>query len=272
MAEDVPDAIRRVENVLRDLIEETLREKHGDDWIDHLGVSQEQIESWRARQEEDRKRRGSEAADQRLLYYADLHDLAPVLKRNWELLSPCLGQLREIEVYLHRLEDLRPAEAHGRALLPFEEHLVLGISGDIRQRVTVYRSQQSPESEFFARIESVRDSLGNVIVSSGSHVPFAAPGSVLRVGDEITFSCSGWDPRGQRLEWELTAGHLGGGRKAQDWSIEDKLVWHVSDEDIGRSRIAKITMRSQGPYHAHGHYDDIVSVAYTVLPARGKEA
>lgn len=273
MAEDVPEAIRRVENVLRDLIEDTLRREYGDDWLAHLGVSEEQLTSWRGRQEEDRKRRGSEVADERLLYYADLHHLAPILKKNWQLISPCLGDWKEIEVYLRRLDDLRHPQVHGRALLPFEEQLVLGISGDIRQRVTVYRSRQSPESEFFARIESVKDSLGNVIVSSGSTVHLASTGSVLRVGDEVVFSCSGWDPTGQPLEWELQIRHMGARPTGtrQEWSPRDNLVWRVSEADIGQSVGAYIAMRSRGRYHAHPDFDEVVCAFYTVLPARARE-
>ena len=264
MAEDVAEAIRRVENVVRDLIEETLRGKHGNEWLTHLGVSGEQLTSWREKQEEDRKRRGSEAAEERLLYYADLHDLAPVLKKNWELFSPCLGDWKEIGVYLGRLDDLRHPEFHGRTLLPFEEHLILGISGDIRQRVTVYRSRQSVESEFFARIESVKDSLGNVLVRPGFDPGMVGTGAVLRVGDEVVFSCSGWDPNGQPLEWKLEVG----GRTAQDWSTDDSLVWRVSESDVGQLVRAMIEMRSRGPYHAYGDRDGLLAAMYTVLPAR----
>jgi hypothetical protein len=270
MAEDVAEAIRRVENVLRDLIEETLRGKHGDDWLTHLGVSDEQLTSWRERQEEDRKRRGTEAAEERLLYYADLHDLAPALKKNWQLFSPCLGDWKEIEVYLGRLDDLRHPEVHGRTLLPFEEHLVLGIGGDIRQRVTVYRSRRSPEEEFFAQIESVKDSLGNVLVWPGSKMPIVDTGSVLRVGDEVVFSCSGWDPNGQPLEWKLEIGDRRS-RSGQDWSTGDNLVWRVSESDVGRSVRVHITMRSRGPYHAHGDWDGVLIAMYTVLPARTEQ-
>jgi len=270
MAEDVADAIRRVENVLRDLIEETLRGKYGDVWFTRLGVSEEQLTSWRGRQEEDRRRRGSEAAEERLLYYADLHDLGPVLRKNWELFSACLGDLKEIEVYLGRLDDLRNPQAHSRGLLPFEEQLVLGISGDIRQRITVHRSRQTPEAEFFARIESVKDSLGNVIVSSGSRTLPLGPAAILRVGDEVVFSCSGWDPNGQPLEWELQIRHAGGmpTGTAQRWSTRENLVWRVSEADIGQSVEAFIAMRSRGRYHAHPGWDGLVTAAYTVLPAR----
>jgi hypothetical protein len=266
MAEDVAEAIRRVENVLRDLIEETLRGKYGDGWLAHLGVSEEQLTGWRGRQEEDRKRRGSEAAEERLLYYADLHDLGPALRKNWELFSPCLGDLKEIEVYLGRLDDLRNPQAHSRGLLPFEEHLILGIGGDIRQRVTVYRSKQSPESEFFARIESIRDSLGNVLVSSGSSRGTFGPGAVLRVGDEVIFSCSGWDPNGQPLEWSLDVGVAAHQRRVQGWSVNDSLIWPVSQEDIGRSAV-HIRMRSRGQYHTYGDSDGFEVALYTVLPA-----
>ena len=269
MAEDVPEAIRRVENVLRDLIEETLREKHGADWLAQLGVSEEQIESWRRRQEEDRRRRGSEVADERLLYYADLHDLAPILKKNWPLFSPCLGDWKEIEVYLGRLDDLRHPQAHGRALLPFEDHLVLGISGDIRQRVTVHRSRQSPQDEFFARIESVKDSLGNVLVSSASDMTLAGTHSLLRVGDEVIFSCNGWDPNGQPLEWSLRIPAPGrAARTEQEWSADDNLTWRVSESDIGSFVMVHVMMRSRGPFHAQGDIDGMVIATYTVLPAR----
>ena len=74
-----------------------------------------------------------------------------------------------MDVWLSELEKLRDPEARRRELLPHQKHLAIGISGEIRNRLIRYRSKQETSEDYYPRIESVRDSLGNIWTPEKSH-------------------------------------------------------------------------------------------------------
>ena len=245
---------------MRDFIEETLKKEYGDEWIEHCGVTEERVEIWKDRQEQERKRQRTSSIDERLLYYADFYDLKPILRKNWSLFEPCFGKLKRFDVYLDTLEIYRNPEAHRRALLPYQKSLIEGISGDIRTSITLYKSQQAPENEFFPRIEYVRDSLGNVATSDDKIV---ITNRMLRPGDEITFMVEAWDPYGEPLEYSLNSGSL---ESVAEWSANPTMVWTVAERDIRLNVFVDVRMRSKRKFHANRGDDDSVSFEYTVLP------
>ena len=62
---------------------------------------------------------------------------------------------------MNRLEGFRNAPMHSRTLVPFEGALAEGMTGEIRNKVTSYRSELDLADRHFPRIEYVRDSFGN---------------------------------------------------------------------------------------------------------------
>ena len=140
------------------------------------------------------KKRDGATTEQRLLYYSDFADLAPVIRKHWELFKPCLGEHKTFDVYMDRLEEFRNAPMHSRTLVPFERALAEGMAGEIRNKVTIHRSGLDPANRHFPRIEYVRDSLGNAAPAG----PMAIVDTSLTLypGDEILFECSGLGPPG----------------------------------------------------------------------------
>jgi hypothetical protein len=68
----------------------------------------------------------------------------------------------------------------------------LGISGEIRTRLIKYRSKQETSEDYFPRIESARDSLGNIYTfGSGNSIHTEM---ILRVGDTLDFTVTASDP------------------------------------------------------------------------------
>lgn len=139
---DVTQALKDAENSLRDFIASVLQNKLGDNWAEHCGVTPERITKWRERKETESKRQEAGVTDERLIYYADFYDLATMLKKHWTHFAPALGDQRTMDVWLSELEKLRDPDAHRRELLPHQKHLVLGISGEIRNRLVRFRSKQ----------------------------------------------------------------------------------------------------------------------------------
>lgn len=159
---DLTQALKDTENSLRDFIASILRSKFGDEWINKCGVSEDRIEKWKSRKVDEEKRQETGVVEERLLYYADFYDLKNILKKHWNEFTVALGDLKTMEVWLSELEKLRDPDAHRRELLPHQKHLALGIAGEIRTRMIKFRSKQETSEDVFPRIESIRDSLGNI--------------------------------------------------------------------------------------------------------------
>jgi hypothetical protein len=257
------DAINAVEVVLRDLIEQVLTEKFGDDWIEQCGTP-EKIERWRERRIEEAKQRDGTTTDERLLYYSDFTDLATVIKKHWELFKPCLGDRKTFDVYMDRLEEFRNAPMHSRALVPFEVALAEGMAGEIRNKVTIYRSGLDPADRHFPRIEYVRDSFGNA-PTGGSPMDMLLTGLTLYPGDEISFQCSGWDPQDGALTWTMQV--LAGDQPiVEEHGRQASFTWRVTEANIGASTFVHVSLISDRAYHRAAGVDDVRTFVYMVLP------
>ncbi len=79
----VGDTINHVENALRDLVQLVLQDIHGKGWFDHLGVSEDRIQGWRERRDEELRRRPGGLKEDRLLYYSDIYDVIGIIDKNW---------------------------------------------------------------------------------------------------------------------------------------------------------------------------------------------
>lgn len=256
---DATSALKDGENALRDFIEEILQEHFGAEWVDKCGVTEEGIEKWTERQQVEAKKLTAGNVDPRLLYYAQFFDLKTILFKNWDLFKPCFGDKKTMEVYLDKMDDYRNPDAHRRKLLPSQEQLLCGISGEIRNAITNHRSKKGPDTEYFPRIEYVQDSFGNVWQESGT-----CKDRVLRPGDEITFVVCAWDPMDEPLEYQL---QIALGRTIISWNRSNTITWRVQRTDIGKSQGLLVQIRSPRDYHGQTpDCDDILRIAYTVLP------
>jgi hypothetical protein len=192
-----------VEVVLRGLIAQVLEAEFGSEWIEKCGTV-EKIQRWRDRREEERKKRDGTVIEERLIFFADFTDLLPIIKKHWPLFKPCLGDKKTFEAYMGRLEDFRNAPMHSRTLVDFEQNLVDGMTGEIRNKVTLFQTEANAADRHFPRIEFVRDSFGRV-AADGQLLP---PDITVHPGDEVVFECSGWDPEDRPLKWRW--GVIGG--------------------------------------------------------------
>lgn len=262
---DVHQALKEAENSLRDFIASTLEKRLGKDWIEKCGVSASRIENWRERRETEAKRQQTGVVEERLLYYADFYDLSTILKKNWngELADALGGKWKTMEVFLGELEKLRDPHAHQRELLPHQKHLIVGLSGEIRNRLVRYRSKMETSEDYYPRLESVRDNLGNVWVAGGV-APLCQTGNRLRVGDTLEFSVSATDPMGETLSYQTIKSGVGGGQS--EWEEGNVIRRTINPEGVRREFRIHIYARSPRPYHAMGTYDDVVTFIYEVLP------
>jgi hypothetical protein len=261
---DITQALKDAENSIRDFISSILSKELGEDWIVSCGVSQDRLSKWEERKKSEEKRQKFGAVEQRLIYYADFYDLTSILKKNWPgAFSEALGDWKTIEVFLSQLESLRDPDAHRRELLPHQKHLIIGISGEIRTRLVRYRSKQETSEDYYPRIESARDNLGNIITCESPSAQLST-GMTLRPGDLLEFVITATDPMGGVIEYGI---YQGCNTKWQDNNV---LKFQVKEDHIERNFTLIIVIRSDRKYHAKKDLDDHANFVYEVLPPKSK--
>ena len=260
---DVTQALKDTENSLRDFIAAVLSKRFGDAWAEKCGVSEQRITAWRERKQVEEKRQVSGVVEERLIYYADFYDLKTILQKHWSSdFFPVFGDWRTMEVWLTEMGRLRDPDAHRRELLPHQKHLVLGIAGEIRTRLIRYRSKMETSEDYFPRIESARDSLGNISIYGQTE----RSDHLLRPGDFIEFIITASDPIGGNLQYALT---VTGYHHNPNWQDSNTLSLTIEDSHVRRDFNVMLWLRSLREFHAIGDYDDSVTFQYEVLPPRG---
>lgn len=293
---DLTQDLLAAETALRDLIQTVLIPKHGPNWYDNEAVvSQSAVKKWRRMKEGEPRKRPGTKLDAPLLDYALLSELRPIIEMNWSDLEPCLLDKEETLVHLKRLESIRNPAQHGRLLIPFEEQLARGICGEIRNLVTLHFSRNEPKH--YPRIERVVDSYGNERpgIIDDPHSAFAGKmgwdidtNVTLRPGDVVEFACTGWDPEGLPMTWQI--GHASGlSASSYHWYKDQRmepnelsneihravgdqviLTWHVSVDDVEDHRPIQIVLTGEGDFHRYGGFDDNVGFTYAVAPPPGR--
>lgn len=267
---DATQTLKDTENSLRDFIAESLGKKLGDNWTENCGVSPERIENWKKRKGVEGKRQESGTVEERLLYYADFYDLPVILKKHWsDVFSPVFGEWKTMEVFLDQLQKLRDPDAHARELLPHQKSLILGVAGEIRNRLIRYRSEQETGESYFPRIESIRDNFGSMWIPSTDrflkHWKRVDTKLTLRLGDAIDFVVTASDPMGDKLSYRLIRKHC---LAVGEWQESNTISIVLSKEDISNRASMKILIKSPREYHAAYEHDDGVTFTYTVLPPK----
>jgi hypothetical protein len=255
-----------LETALRDLIADVLRKKYGARWEDHIGCSPERVAEWRTRRDTERRRLSGAVTEHRLLYYSDFCDLQTLVDKHWDDgVSECFGDKKDTLLYLKRLDELRNPAARSRDLLEFENDLVSGMTGELRQKVTLYHSHVRPgkPTEYFARIETVTDNFGRSTTGWASGGGGLEATVTVRVGDQIHFRTSAWDPDDGELEWELDTvpeRTIKQGRTA-DFTVD------LTNAYVGDPLSFMFQLRSKSrPYSRLNGQDDLVVIQFKALP------
>lgn len=259
---DTGGAINTAESDLRALIREVL----GDEWLARSNCDKARLE---AKREEERKRRPGAVIQEELLFYTEFHEIKSIILRNWDEFATVWRSKRYFESVFDRLEDFRNPDAHSRQLLPFEEHLVLGLSGEIRNTITLHRSTAAVTGEHYPIVELIEDSLGNRFVpteeqqtGSGFKVPVK-----FSVGETVKFKLKAWDPQGRDLRWTVTFHGKDPQQTLELGGAEVEFDWEISESEVGdNAPIIGITMSSAGKYHRNRKHDSFMALYVSVTP------
>jgi hypothetical protein len=151
---------------------------------------------------------------------------------------------------------------HGRDLLPFERQLAAGIGGDIRNRITIYRSGRGPSQEYFSRVEYVRDSFGRTAYGEGSTRTDDPPIITVHPGELVTFDMHAWAPDNAPYTWRI----IFDGPPTAVTIDDDTFQWHVGEEHIREEQGVTFYLLSDRRYQRRTTYDDAVTLHFRVLP------
>lgn len=249
-------ALKDVENSLRDFISIILWNKHKEDWIQNCGVTPKRIEQWENKKAEEIKKLQSSVAEERLIYYSDFYDLETIIEKNWETdFKVVFDDRSTFRVFFKQLEHFRNPEAHRRELLTYQKHLIIGIAGHIRNKIVVYRSKMETDDDVFPRIESIRDNYGNIWIPGKGHI---STETLLHPGDILEFIITATDPLGGKLYYGL--------HPSQNWQESNILTIKIEEQHIGKPKTFLPMIKSERNYHADGHLDAVVSFDYPIRP------
>lgn len=252
--------LARLEAALRDLIRLGL----GSLWMDRAGFSAETIINIDRRLDEDRRRRRGVRLEGDRLEYTELPQLESIITRNWDVFNEAVGPKKYFELDLKRVGALRNVVAHTRQLLPFEEYLVAGISGQIRNQIAIYRSSMDETDQLWPSLESVTDSFGDVVRETGR---WQSPTTTIRVGETVEFHCKATDPEGKQLTWALKSRASGTSVLGDDVTLR----WIPNESEIGTETSVLIQLIGDRSHHRYdGASDAYVYFRYTVLPAAAR--
>lgn len=248
---------------------------YGEAWLERISTPK-QREGWAHRakiEAQVRVPKGVAQVPNAGLAYANFYDLVSIARAHWEPLAGALGRSKSALPLLERFENLRNAIGHSRPLLAFEQDLMSGIAGQIRNQVTLFMSEQDEVGDIYPRIESITDSFGRRIESSVVRGEIAGSmgsnGIALHPGEVVTFTCVGTDPQGRDLEWELKGpDHFS--RRGLEVAAPGQLVdirWLVEERDVRETASVSIYMRaSEATYRRFGDFDHRAYFVYRVRP------
>lgn len=251
------ESINLIEQVLRDLIREIM----GESWQQHPGLNLAKLEE--KRDADGASRRGVVGGDD-IINFLEFYHLQAIIEKNWHRFEPALGKKKYFTAYMDRLEGLRNPAMHSRDLLPFEEQLVLGITGELRNLVTIFRSEQGPDMNYYPEITQIVDiTHGVTLPASGGNIDIT-----LRPGDVVEFRCVATDPQARPIHWQLDVMISTGGVETIATATGDEVImtWPVAENNVREAAVVAFSMTGDGKYHRHGHRDAFHGVHYRVDP------
>lgn len=255
---DVDKSLRDIENFLRNNIMYILKNQYGNDWEKHLGVTDERLEVWNNRMLEERKRLKGQSIENRKIYYSDFYDLKTIIIKNWNIFKECFGERKIIEHQLSQLESFRNPNAHNRDLLDYQQHLLVGYVGDIKNGIMKYRGELEKKSTFFPEYESLNIN-GVIYKEQWAHLK-----EIFRPGDQIEITVYVTSPNTQKLYYKIVNNS---NEKNIDWTEKNHFTIFVDDSKFGR--VEKfIYFKSDASYHLHNAsgYDGLIPITYMVVP------
>ncbi|MCT2175890.1 hypothetical protein [Dietzia cinnamea] len=203
----------------------------------------------KAKLADERGRRPASVVSTDLLDYTEFTQLQIlILEKQWDAFAPALGKKKHIDTYLSKIAGFRNPTMHARSLLPFEEHLVLGISGELRNRIAIYRNTTEESSMYYPVVDSITDNFGNH--HDGVTNAIIQTGVRMEIGETVTFVCRATDPQDRELHWRLSNNSYSpDSQPDEDYGNEVTLSYTFTRTDVSEQVPLLIVLRSSSEFH-----------------------
>ncbi|NNC82143.1 MAG: hypothetical protein HKN79_01075 [Flavobacteriales bacterium] len=254
---EITRQIHDAENSLREFIHTIMSTEHGEEWYKKLPKVKKMIKRWEEKKIPETHGPNAIKGEEKLIQYASMDDIRTILDNYWENGFHELFEDKQIlDVYLRIISDYRDPDSRRRELFVHQKHLLLGISGEIRNRIATWRSK-SEMGGVYARIESVRDNLGNSW--NPGDVRKVKTDHTLRVGDQLEFIITAADPEDSELQYKC---------HHTKWQTNNIVIISVDRGMVGQSSAFHLMVKGDRKHHAYPlGFDDRVSFEYEVIPA-----
>jgi len=195
-----------------------------------FGVTPERIATWKEKREIEQKKKKGILLETRIIYYSDFYDLYKIIDKNWTSFKPIFIDKKRFEIFFNEVENCRNTIAHGREILSFQNDLLKGIIGDLKNQIINYHSNNMNPDDVFVKILKISDSLGNIWESSDITKIYSSK-KVLKVGDKLEFIIEAFDPNGREIEYFIEINY--------DNTIKQKnnrIILEITKKMISRSK------------------------------------
>jgi hypothetical protein len=245
-------ALRDVENSLRDYISHVLQRDLGDGWEDRCGVTTDRVNGWREKRDIEVKKLGSGIVESRLIYFADFYDLETIITKLWDPhFKDTFKDKKTFDVYFKTLSNLRNPEAHRRDLMDYQKHLVIGISGYFRNLIVAARSMNPQTYDVFPMLERMSDNYGNIWVQSSWSAT-----TILHPGDELELNIKATDPKGRKLYYRVFMN--------TEWSESPTIKFTIKEDHVRPNHSFIVQVKSEDDLHRPDYCDDKGAIRYKV--------
>ena len=135
------DPIEKVERELRFLVWDILSQKYGEGWIynEEIICKQKWADELKKVFEKDKKIQHNGNIRELLISYADFFDIKELIKKNRSLFESVFSNFEVIVGYIETIIGLRNAIKHHRDISLNQQHLLIGICGEIIDAINLWR-------------------------------------------------------------------------------------------------------------------------------------
>ncbi|WP_424003568.1 hypothetical protein [Maribacter sp. IgM3_T14_3] len=190
--------IQEYENLIRHIILSVLGNQDTADF----GVSDERIQKWKENRQTEEKKHGI-LVENRLIYYSEFYDLKNIIVKKWERFKEILVDKKKFEVHFNQMMTFRNTYSHGRFIFSHQNKLIEGILGETKALLVQYHNKNADMNDYFVRILSISDSLGNSWTPDDPNPSGMTTKSIMRVGDKVNIKIEAFDPREEDIKYQL---------------------------------------------------------------------
>ncbi len=173
-----------------------------------FNISPERISIWKEKREAENKKYKGSNIESRLIYYSDFYDLKIIVHKNWEIIKDILIDKKRFESNFDQIEAFRNTISHGREIFPFQENLIIGITGDLKSLLVKYHNKNMDANDYFIRILKISDNLGNQWEIGKGNLSGLITKSTIQVNDTVNIKVEAYDPKNREITYNFSCQHF----------------------------------------------------------------